>query len=678
MALLTSDIQNYLSSLSPVAEPKPVCVIDPATVTYFQPALDERLNYADTRFERQLDVICRQIEFATDEAVGTYLTPLEILEQMDEECDDELLADVLAQAIEATELTVAQPKTTFLQSIKNSLVCNNSWETFDLIKNKVSEPAYAEAITILLEDAFRVVEIAHDAHYEAEYMASYIIENSGKHLGQYWDFRSSESKEKLPDEIRPATIYRRWTKPLRFLASCGFRQAKELVADISLEQTLPLAELDSPDWVDAYTGEIDPDAEKSFVTIKARSEFPTSKSPVAEDLGWDEDTIQAFAAAQEGFSEGDAVEEIFTGEFGQEYKEPVFMAMQHDFQSTDRLFDLRAEIFPEVEDCRKRIEFIAKKKFAKEILQLVDKVETEIQSDRLKLNLSQEKLVKACQMVLTYPGNQDPALRSPAYKIYQHCMDFVDHFRKLTSYPEAKPFLDKLQDFIDRGESPVDVALIFLSLQHGYGFDENDAQNIHLKYAVDDCVDLYEFIEENKEEILENLSADRASRSEEQTEAEIDQFCEETLELLVAQGIPSAKDISKTPEYILGYFTAAFNGSTGDTASCIASGWEYWRQAKSPEGSLAYQAAIKAGAQPKDAMRAFWAVVNKAERREKEGRIVSINSAGLTLSSGRKVDWHIAKLKYKANELALSADDLVRLKGILVKNGWGRELVQAI
>jgi len=145
------------------------------------------------------------------------------------------------------------------------------------------------------------------------------------------------------------------------------------------------------------------------------------------------------------------------------------------------------------------------------------------------------------------------------------------------------------------------------------------------------------------------------------------------MQMLVAQGDPNSTDISKHPEYIKGYFRAAFTSMSGDRNAYIAAGWESYRQFKSPEGNLAYHKALT-GSTPKEAMKAFWAVANKAERVKKEGKIVGISSQGLTLSSGRKVDFHVAALKYKAKELCLTPEEVYRLRDMLVGKEWGKEL----
>jgi hypothetical protein len=616
-----------------------------------------------------------------------------MLQEMDDEYNDDLLADVLAQAIEATELTVAQPKLTFIQQVKEALMVDNSWEVYEKIKHQISDPAYGEVLVLILMDALNIVGEVYQAHVEFENMAADIIKAASMHISAYWGFEG----DKLPEEIRPATIYRRWIKPCRFLAEM-FKEAKLLVKDIILEQTLPLSELDAPDWVDQYTMETDPTAERGFVKIAARGEFSASKSQQAEDLGWDETTVQAFADAQEGFSEGNAIEEEFTGEWGQDYKEPMFMQMQHDFASSTNLVELRNDIQPLVEHCRDRIEHIVKKEFegdAWEMVQFAQEVFPKAE---------REILHKACQMVLEYPKDQDEKLRSMSYTIFKECEDFVTSRRNFASSPEAEDFLKKLQRYIDQGESPVDVALIFLGLQHGYGFDIEDGNRVITKVEAPFVAEenksfiiekdmpvevinrkvrlqkqtLMSYILSNEEDIMANLESDKIGRSEEMPEVQLDEFCNETMQMLVAQGEAGSKDVTKTPEYIRGYMEAAFGAKDGDTANCIAAGWDGWRQMKSPEGNLAYHKALKSGAQPKEAMKAFWAIINKAERKIKEGRIVGIKSTGLTLSNSRFVDWHIATLKLKNDELLLTVDDLVKLKGILVEHKWGGEFVRAI
>ena len=702
MALLLADAQTYLQSLAPVKQPEPVCTIDTATVRYFAPYRNTNLHYADPslvphdidfadpKIEILLNKICSAIEFETDN--GVYFTASEVLEQMDDDLGTDLVADVLATAVDNV-LAVFSPvteKPTLLQSVKSSLLFDNSWEIFDNIIGKFADPAFPDAMVLLLEDALRMVGIAPQVHTEFEHMAEMILGMASGHLSQYWLFGENRIENndhaKLPEELRPATIYRRWVKPVRFLAQ-SFKAAKSLLKEIILEQTLPLSELDAPDWVDQYTMELDPTAEKDFVSIKAGGVFSASKTQAMEDLGWDDQTINTFVSAQESFNDGDEAQEEWVGELGHEEAEPMFMRMQHDFQSTERLKDLRELISKETFDCKERMKRIVSENWKSYAPQLAKLARSHFPK------VKRDFLLEACEHTLAYPENQSKKHSWLAFKIWDTFSLEIIEMKKKYKLPEkgkaewrdafeaseeAALFLETLQSFITSEESPVDVALLFLSLQNDFGFTPEIASMIKLRTSISSSTDLYQYIEANEEDILANLSGDAVS-NQETSDEEIQEFCDETLEMLVSQGLPGAKDVTKTPAYIRGYMNAAFNSATGDTATCIAAGWDAWRQEKSPAANLAYHKAALAGISPKELMKSvFWPIVNKAERKLKEGRIVGTTSTGLTLSNGRKIDWHIAALKFKADELLLSADDIIRLRDRLVKGGYGKELVAVL
>ena len=65
--------------------------------------------------------------------------------------------------------------------------------------------------------------------------------------------RDLEAWRQDKKQARPADIYRRWSKRLRDLDN---EPARAILRDIQLECTMPFNELESPHWLDSYTGEI--------------------------------------------------------------------------------------------------------------------------------------------------------------------------------------------------------------------------------------------------------------------------------------------------------------------------------------------------------------------------------------------------------------------------------------
>jgi hypothetical protein len=110
----------------------------------------------------------------------------------------------------------------------------------------------------------------------------------------------------------------------------------------------------------------------------------------------------------------------------------------------------------------------------------------------------------------------------------------------------------------------------------------------------------------------------------------------------------------------------------------VEAGWEAWRQWKSVEGNKAYHLAKNRGAGQKESMAAFWQVSNAEQKRIANGTIVSVKTTGLQLSNGRFVDWNIALLKLKHDELNLNTETRARLKDALAKKGVGGAFVAAL
>ena len=88
---------------------------------------------------------------------------------------------------------------------------------------------------------------------------------------------------------------------------------------------------------------------------------------------------------------------------------------------------------------------------------------------------------------------------------------------------------------------------------------------------------------------------------------------------------------------------------------------------KSPEGNVAFHAAIREGKDVKEAMREFYKVSNKE-------KVIGIRPDGVTLTSGRKISWFILQLKLKHKEVDLSKEDFDRLLKTTEEKGWKVDL----
>jgi hypothetical protein len=101
---------------------------------------------------------------------------------------------------------------------------------------------------------------------------------------------------------RPADVYRKFGQAVCYITRTGnIPRAGKLWKRYLLAQSLPISELDSPDFLDQYTGEVLP-----FEKMVRYNRTSTIRCDVADELGWSDDDLKAFQSAQEGFN---AIEE---------------------------------------------------------------------------------------------------------------------------------------------------------------------------------------------------------------------------------------------------------------------------------------------------------------------------------------------------------------------------------
>lgn len=447
---------------------------------------------------------------------------------------------------------------------------------------------------------------------------------------------------------RPADIYRRWMKPLRFIHQYNYGVGS-VIRDLELEQTMPYGELDSPHWVDGYTGEVDPDA--MLETIN----FPASES--------DEESIF--------YSEAFDEEDEFTIELYEEreFEKPMWMQAQEDMQVSPSYYDLVNELRLERNALRERItQALTERREAaiKRIAATAHK--KELGSPLVLLNAAREIV-------------ENKVFSTLGQEVYAKCNKLIWEERKaifpdarevVRRSPEAKGYLHGLQGMAERNENPVDLAVLFLSMQHGLCFEEFDAKQVHLTGKGT----LYEFIEDNEEELLENMNNPAGISEVSPSREYIDQYCEETIQLYANTGDADlAKSRFNHPYFIEGYIRAATVLRNVTKEKLISAGHENFRQRISPAGNRAYHQARLEGKDMKEAMWAFWRVVHQPER--VRPRITAVRDTGLVLDTGRAISFGIAVLKVQHDELELSREDRVRLRDLLQLRNWG-DALQAV
>ncbi len=447
---------------------------------------------------------------------------------------------------------------------------------------------------------------------------------------------------------RPADIYRRWMKPLRFIHQYNYGVGS-IIHDLQMEQTMPYGELDSPHWVDGYTGEVDPDA------MLEKINFPASES--------DEESI----FYSEAFDEED---EFTIEQFEErEFEKPVWMQAQEDMQVSPSYFDLVNEIKLERKALRERINGSLAERRELAVKRIAMEAHRKGIAPVLVLLNAAREIVE--NKVLSILGQEVYAKCNRA--VWEERKQIFSDAREVVrKSPEAKGYLHGLQQMADRNESPVDIAVLFLSMQHGLCFEEGDSRLVRLMGKGT----LYEFIEDNEDELLENMNNPAGITEVSPSREYIDQYCEETLQLYAATG---NADLSKSrfnhPYFIEGYIRAATVLRNVTKEKLVSAGHENFRQRISPAGNRAYHQARLEGKEMKEAMRAFWRVVHQPER--VRPRITAVRGTGLVLDSGRAISFGIAVLKVQHNELELTQDDRVRLRDLLRLRNWG-DALQAV
>lgn len=546
----------------------------------------------------------------------------------------------------AVEETRSRQGDDLIAWVKQMLITENPWEVLERHFAKLTHGDLCdEALLILLEDAAKVV--IKDKIYRPVLvkMADSIITAAKAAISSYRELarhnQHNNQKKPIPPELRPADIYRRFAKPLRWLRDQGSVNAALILKEIMLEQTLPFEELDNPHWIDPYTKSVDPEADRPG-DIRVRFTEPVIDTELAkqmkEDLGWDEETFRVFLSAQEGFNSEDGLEQLFQSvseEDGREDRVPHWMEIQNDCHPTDEIHLIRSEAKQFISACRKLIDQLVKEE--NELADLSDKFWR----------------VKAVNRVKS----------------------------RFRASQEAADLISFLQDKADEGAAPADIAAIFLSMQHGYGFDEEDANMILLR-GVPNFRTLGEWIDFWGDELLEALH-DAPWRWREISTKEIDELAEQTVAEILHDH--QTNNIFRSRAFMEGYLRCMLNanriivikdGKRHNLA--IEAGWEAWRQWKNPEANRAFHAARAEGKDFKTAMAAFWKIVRDQEKRISNGTVVSAKPTGLILSSGRFINWKIALIKLMNNELYFPEGKRESLKKALIERGIGLEFAKSL
>jgi hypothetical protein len=450
---------------------------------------------------------------------------------------------------------------------------------------------------------------------------------------------------------KPIELYRMYHKDIRRIWKRGGQMAlvaQELYQDLYLKQTYSEGELNSPDYVDGYTGkpefETVQDFEKAIPEqhapgldelLKFVDMAPDPESdgfdglaPVAtinrgraellrqaneymrDELGYDPGTIERFIAVNsEGFdAEND--EELVVDDNTDDYTPPPLLK---DFEIDDVTWE---RIAPAVG----RFNYARNRAFEK----------------CSKKHLSRE--------------------------------DTVAHFKK---YVLSDSRLASIRSdlWFAAQEHPTTAAVAFLKMSTDYGVKEEYIH--HFKVDEDFCLNdkdiagigirhpsrtLLKFVSEFFNDLMEMVQTPALFKYND-TEAwkAIDEFAAQTMDMLRRTMPVYHPNPMKTAAWNIGFMRAAMGHTEWKQAEDAA--WANWRFEMDPAAAKKYDQALASDDNRFKAMRVFWNACNKKVPHPKD-KILNVDKSrnGVNLESKRFINWQLLATKIKAGEIDFSGD----------------------
>ena len=465
--------------------------------------------------------------------------------------------------------------------------------------------AYAHPITCHPAGAIIIEKCIQDAMRVADAYHS-IGTRHGFEAVEAWVIKNSLKFIKEIDGKRghqPADAYASGSSPCACLQNLGSTKAKPIIRELLEMQSMPYGELDNPDFIDQMTGEIQ---EREYITVRSSTLEGAELDAQLNSESYNDDLDD---------------QEMWDDPLV-EAAEPTWKLIADEEKSSPQaMFELKGKA-------------AALKKFYLSIYEPVRSSDGSIDHEATAESLRDQ--IRASR-------------------------EFKALFRTIVQLASEYPAKDILQAFI--------------SVNNDYMLDDEDAFSIPVSGA--GCANLGEYmLTEEGETILDGIIVtDFMGNKGEVSAEDIAKFSDEYLQEFLAACPVDDKDIKKTRAYNEGYMAVMLNSKnitrrlpdgTWENLA-IATGYEYYRAHKSPEGNVAFHAAIRAGKDVKEAMREFYKVSNKE-------KVIGIRPDGVTLTSGRKISWFILQLKLKHKEVDLSKEDFDRLLKTAEEKGWKVDL----
>jgi hypothetical protein len=230
------------------------------------------------------------------------------------------------------------------------------------------------------------------------------------------------------------------------------------------------------------------------------------------------------------------------------------------------------------------------------------------------------------------------------------------------------------------------AAALYVSLAGEYGLmreDVSDVRGLQANGATGAHVNLLEYADAWEEDLL-TMVQDSLDRGFPMSERQLGEF--DILENGAFRASMPAMDPNpvNTASWNIAFARSAAAGSTWPQAE--EAGWDNWRKEMDPVAAEAYNKAADGTNNRSKAMAAFWKLCDKRVPRPVSQIAVIVGKSGLKITPSNKtiaqtkpeqlrmIDWHIAAIKIKGNELDLSGDIKPRLLAKLQELKVGQNL----
>jgi hypothetical protein len=424
-------------------------------------------------------------------------------------------------------------------------------------------------------------------------------------------------------QVKPAELYRQYAPALRAVKENGAHDeirmlAHEMLNELFLAQSLPAGELESPEWIDPYTGEPIEDnnvdwelddlttlLDRVEMASPLRDELYRRTLELKEELGWGQAEVDDFMRAQSG-NDGWTLEPELS-------------------------FDDRGYVPPTGD--------------------------RSLEIDRTALALSSTAMAEFTRWrTETFEKMKKEGLQGMTWKAV-----FLDHKANSVEVASLIATIAEVADTYDIATA----AAIALKAEGEYGLTEEDLDGVSGMTTNGVFYDLNDYIEEWGEDVLAVMNDSLGNGS---PTSDIDKFDEQFYAELKALLPEKHHNPMQTYSFVVAYMEAIAAGATLGEAenSAIAA----WRQAMNPAGARAYQDAWKNSRSKSVAWRAFWLKCGPDIPRPQEHvKAVRGSFSGLILASGRKIDWRIAAKKLENDEITWNPGQQEKLKALLLERG---------